>query len=651
MLKIILTLALVCSSSVVEARMDHFDQETRYTFPSGSTTTFSAGWSYDPELSVLSSPENDLKLYFFEDTVDADVEALALRYWKKVHPDFNLSLYDKASAPGSDGWRASYQLGYDVPTKDSRVVLAVIRVVEEQAFISLAEGPTAAFDRRGAQLQMALYGWAPSGLKKEALGGRTAKPFDEALQKEFTEFVRQLMTQFQIPGTAIAVIADGKVAYEKAFGVKRLGSADKVQTTTPFMIGSITKPLTTLMLGKLVELGTITWDTPVQDLLPDFTLADKQLASQLLMKHTVCACTGMPRRDVFVFAQENATGEDIVAQMASWEPTTGLGETFQYSNDLVAVGGYAGASAYRQSNALFQSYEQAMNELIFTPLGMHHSYVKPPSDLSASLATPHAQDFNVTMTSIPQAIDNVVYSMAPAGSVWSTAGDLAKYVLMELNDGKGENGQQIVASDQIQRRRVPSAKAGDTAWYGLGLVLYEDKGLQVIGHGGGTFGFSSDLWFLPNDQLGMVVLTNAGQAHAYINILQQKLMELLYDAEKKSEELSAYLLRRDDEWLKKAHERIKTKPADIAWIKEYVGAYHNSELGTVEVKMSKTDLIVDVGRWSSTVGSTVEQAGDKLIALTGAPWSGSLEFMVSRNPKKLILNFGQHQYEFHEQRP
>ncbi|BCA53254.1 hypothetical protein W02_03940 [Nitrospira sp. KM1] len=628
--------------------MEQFSSETRYTFPSGSTATFSAGWSFDFERSVLSSPESDLNLYFFEDAFDADVEALALRYWKKVNPDFDWKVYENASFPGSDGWSVIHQISYDVPVRESQSVFAVVRVVDEKAFISLAEGSAAAFGRRGAQFQTALYGWKPAGLKKEALGERTAKLFDDTLQNEFTELVNRLMTDLQIPGASIAVISDGKIVYERAFGVKQLGSPDEVQNTTPFMIGSITKPLTTLMLGKLVELGTITWDTPVQTLLPDFTLADKNLTSKMLMKHTACACTGMPRRDLFVIGPEDVSAEDMIVQMASWKPTTGFGETFQYSNELVAVGGYAGASAYRRSSSLFRSYQQAMNDLIFMPLGMHTSFVKPSPEQNSSLAAPHAQDFNGTMTAIPQAIDNMVYSVAPAGSIWSTAGDLAKYVLLELNEGKGENGQQLVASDQIQKRRAQGVKISDTAWYGLGLGILDDRGLQAIGHNGGTFGFSSDLWFVPKDRLGMVVLTNAGMSHAFHDIVRQKLMELLYDAEKKSEERIISVLRREEDGLKQAHERVKTQPTDIEWIKEYVGTYHNGELGVLEVKMLNNDIVFDVGRWSSTIGSAVEHDGDKLIALTAAPWSGSWEIMVVNKPKKLILDFGQHKYEFVE---
>ncbi len=130
------------------------------------------------------------------------------------------------------------------------------------------------------------------------------------------------------------------------------------------MIGSSTKPLTTLMMARLIDQGKFAWTTPVRDLLPDFELGDPDITRKLEMRHTVCACTGMPRRDVdFVFRFEGISPEQRLLEMRTMRPTTGFGETFQYSNLLVAAGGYAAAPAFSLAARSKLAYEEAMRDV------------------------------------------------------------------------------------------------------------------------------------------------------------------------------------------------------------------------------------------------------------------------------------------------
>jgi CubicO group peptidase (beta-lactamase class C family) len=95
-----------------------------------------------------------------------------------------------------------------------------------------------------------------------------------------------------IPGVAVAVVQDGHTVYAEGFGVRRAGATDPVTPETRFMIGSSTKPLTTLMMARLIDMGHFTWATPVTKVLPSFALADSDVTQRLEMRHTVCACTG-----------------------------------------------------------------------------------------------------------------------------------------------------------------------------------------------------------------------------------------------------------------------------------------------------------------------------------------------------------------------
>jgi CubicO group peptidase (beta-lactamase class C family) len=106
------------------------------------------------------------------------------------------------------------------------------------------------------------------------------------------------MAELQIPGVAIAVVQAGRIVFAEGFGAPRIGSSDPVRPDTRFRIGSNTKPLTTLMMARLVARGNFDWSTPVTRLLPDFALADPELTHKLEMRHTVAASTGMPQRDM-----------------------------------------------------------------------------------------------------------------------------------------------------------------------------------------------------------------------------------------------------------------------------------------------------------------------------------------------------------------
>ena len=165
---------------------------------------------------------------------------------------------------------------------------------------------------------------------------------------ELDDFVRQAMEALLIPGVSIAMVQAGRLVYSGGFGIRKIGGSEAVTPSTRFRIGSTTKPLTSLLMARLIDQGRFAWSTPVCGLLPDFALADPEITRKLEMRHTMCACTGMPRRDVdFLFRFRGVSPEQRLAEMKTMRPTTAFGEVFQYSNLLVAAGGYAAARAYR----------------------------------------------------------------------------------------------------------------------------------------------------------------------------------------------------------------------------------------------------------------------------------------------------------------
>lgn len=256
-----------------------------------------SGWAVVNQSDPLTvvGPESDLELSFIARPVVDDIGDLIRLAWQEVKPGFDVPVLQKVEVPARDGWDREIDIAYDTP--ESRIVFAMARLLGSRAYITLINGTKAGFSRRLAQFAELNNGWKPTGLKEPSLAGISPKKFGDDERNAMSSFVDWAMRWIGIPGVAIAVVQDGQTVYAEGFGVCRVGGNERVTAGTRFMIGSSTKPLTTMMMARLVDLGRFTWSTPVAEVLPGFALADEDFTRRLEMRHTVCACTGMPRRD------------------------------------------------------------------------------------------------------------------------------------------------------------------------------------------------------------------------------------------------------------------------------------------------------------------------------------------------------------------
>ncbi|HYX32639.1 MAG TPA: serine hydrolase domain-containing protein [Oligoflexus sp.] len=646
---ILLILAtIVFSWDTAQGSPKKYDQETEVVLGPRTQFKISKGWSFDSSTLKLTSPEGDLVAYLIEKPAEQDLDALALKAWKGIDPTFNFKLAQKMSPPATGGWERVHSIAYDVPMQENRTVAATIQVFKGVAYILLLDASNSALEKRQAQLDIVSDTWKPKDLKPEDLTHNKIKNFSKKETVEMNRFIAKAMKDLGIPGSSIAIVQSGKVVYRESFGVKRLGSPEKVDPTTMFMIGSTTKPLTTLMLAKLVDEKKLSWDQPIQSVLPNFKLADNALSSKFLIKHTACACTGMPRMDAsFFFGTTKDSVDDILPQFAHVKPTTGLGETFQYSNQLVAVGGLVGAQVYNKGTDFFSKYEAAMQDLVFNPLGMKSTRVRPwPTD-AGKLASPHADSIDGIAQAFPQKIDDFAYAVAPAGSVWSNVDDLAKYLMMELGGGKSADGKVMLSPEQLAKRRAPNVKVDDNTSYGLGLFIENSSGIPVISHGGVTMGFTHALFFLPQHDVGMVIQINIGGVNGFGRALRQKLFELLLGAAPRAQEFSDFSRQRRHEIVEQHKASVSTKPEDLAWIEEFLGTYHKEGLTHMTISRKGQDYILATDRWESKLGSDTQQKGVKVLSLISTPWSGGFALRAQGGAaKKLILDDAQSTLEF-----
>lgn len=627
-------------------------EEIRVSLPGSlAPIKLPAGWSRasDPSGAVtIVGPEGDLRIAFLMRALDGTPEEIARRAWRVFDASFDFPALRNIQMPGSGGWDAGFQIIYNVPAAQSRSAVAVLRTRGDNAYCTLVLGTKASMSRRMAQIMEVLESWKPEGLNAPNLAGVEPKQWGEKESAQMGEFLRVGMAELQIPGVAMAVVQAGHIVFAEGFGTPRIGSSEPVRSDTRFMIGSNTKPLTTLMMARLVARGNFDWSTPVMKLLPDFALADPELTRKLEMRHTVAASTGMPPRDMdLIFKFKGITPEQRLAEMKQMKPTTGFGETFQYSNYMVALGGYAAARSFRQENSLKEAYEQAMQELVFEPLGMARTGFNERR--GEDWASPHAIGFDGSCELVVDPMERFAGALAPAGGgAWSSATDMARYLLLELNRGRLPSREQLLPEDALVERWKRTTKITNKMSYGLGLLHSEEDGLDVISHGGMTLGFTSDMYFLPQNDVGVVLLTNLYAANL-LAAARQKIFELLFGARAKAGQMIEATSLAEKQAIAGRRARVKLGGEAVAWLEGIAGEYRSRELGPLVVRRKEGAYWGDFESWGSPLGIEEQAGGRPLVALVGPGFLHALRLQVVDDAQALVLDQGQHVYRFERQ--
>ena len=335
-----------------------------------------------------------------------------------------------------------------------------------------------------------------------------------------------------MPGVSIGLVQDGKVVFAGGFGVRELGSPTKVDADTLFMIASNTKALTTLLLAKLVDQGKITWETPVTQLLPPFKLGDADTTQQVLVKHLICACTGLPRQDfewLFQFkgvtperrardARHHAADQQVRRDVPVLEPA---GRRRRIRRRPRAVSGARARRRLRQGDA-DAGLRSARHEGDDVRLCDARS--------QATMPAPHAPDVDGKPGASRRWLNYSIIPLRPAGAGWSNVNDMLKYVQMELAKGALPGRQSLHrARSRCSRGATPQVPIGKDAIYGMGLTVDTTYGVPVVHHGGDMIGFHSDMMWLPEHSVGAVVLTNGDPGWLIRGGFRRKLLEVLFD--------------------------------------------------------------------------------------------------------------------------
>ena len=597
------------------------------------------------QATILEAPEGDSWIALVDVQANNSEEALAAA-WQAYKPGAKWPVKVSHDLPDKDGWSRRRVYEYLTSPSEKRDVAAIVLYSGSNWTVVIEDLGQAVEEKRLGQVALVFDRLLPKGYTRESFAGKRANILDPNRLAELTAFIERGQKETRVPGVALGLVQDGKVIFADGCGVKELGGHEKPDGDTLFMVASNTKALTTLLLAKLVDEHRMTWETPVTTLFPSFRLGNAQTTRSVLVKHLICACTGMPRQDLeWVFEYGKMTPESTVALLGTMQPTSKFGELFQYSNLMAAAAGYTGAHVLFPQTELGAAYDRAMQSYVFDPLGMKATTFDYARALAGNHASAHSPDVDGKTAKALMAVNYAILPARPAGAAWSSVRDMLKYVSMELADGKLPEGSTYISKGPLLERRVPQVSIGKDETYGMGLMVDSTYGVPVVHHGGDLTGYHSDMMWLPQQDVGAVILTDGDPGWLIRTQFRRKLLEVLFDGRNEADAQLAADAKSFFSSLA-ADRKLLTIPADPTESAKLAKHYANPALGEIDVSTSGASTIFDFGEWKSEVASRKNPDGT-ISFITIVPGLIGAEFVVSSGAKRtLTIRDAQHEYVF-----
>lgn len=414
------------------------------------------------------------------------------------------------------------------------------------------------------------------------------------------QYIEDARLKWEVPAVAVGIIYNDTIVLLNGFGEREVGTGETVDENTMFAVASNTKGFTAAAIGMLVDEGKADWDDPVTKYLPWFKLYHPFVTENLTIRDLLSHRSGLTTfsGDLIWYGSDHSRNE-ILRRARYLKAKHGFRAEFGYSNILYLA---AGQIVEKISG---MSWDDFLKQRIFEPLEMNHTNTSVSSlDLKGNTAIPH-NDVDDEVVAISYLNwDNI----GPAGSINSSASDMLKWIGLQLNDGK-INDQQLISTKALREMRTPQTIQGvsqfsERLWpsthfksYGLGWGLMDYHGKKVISHSGGYDGMISYSGFVPEANLGFVILTNKNSTLYYP--LMFKILDTFLSRE--DVDWSDYffeLNKRNEKAMadSKANESFETKVTTPTLpLQKYCGTYSAPMYGEVTVEMVKGGLYLKFG--------------------------------------------------------
>jgi len=416
-----------------------------------------------------------------------------------------------------------------------------------------------------------------------------------SLPPDLEATVARVLKTFDVPGLALAIVKDGQVLLARGYGIKKLSEPDPVDSRTLFGIASNSKVFTAVALGMLVDEGKIRWEAPVIDYLPEFQMFDPAVSREITVRDLLChRCgLGLGAGDLMLWPASELNRKEILRRVRYIKPASSFRTTYAYNNIMFVV---AGELLERVSG---MRWEDFVREKIQKKVGMEWSNTSCALvEREENVAWPHVP---LEGKVVPVKTLYLTENVNPAGGINSCAEDMARWMLVLLNNGKLADGSWLV-SERVMNAitnivtPIPVSKpapelapaAMNFNGYGLGLRIRDYRRYRVLTHTGGLEGYVSQVWLMPEIGLGVTVLTNQESTAAFASLTYQIVDYYLkapkfdwIEAYRKFNEKNA---QRSKEELDKIYASRKKDTRPSLPLKEYAGLYRDAWYGEVEVK-------------------------------------------------------------------
>jgi CubicO group peptidase (beta-lactamase class C family) len=331
-------------------------------------------------------------------------------------------------------------------------------------------------------------------------------------EQEVDTFITNLMALYDIPGAGVAIVQNGSVLYTHGYGTRNTDTGEPVTPDTQFAIGSVTKSFTALGISQLVDEGRVNLDAPVVTYLPDFKLSDPGATQRVTVRDLLAQTTGLPGTNDFAWYSGQITSlKQAVDYVAHVSLAAQPGRVHIYDNFNYAIAGYL------IEQVTGQSWEDYTREHILQPLGMTQAdFDIETMQQRPDYASPHELDILKGM--LPRPFVSL-QGIASAGAINASAREMANYLLFQLGDGTF-NGTRLVSSallNEMHTQQIaypPMPPIGPTGFqsqgYAMGWVTAGFHGYPVLWHNGSIDGFYTMVMFMPSENVGVAVLSNAG---------------------------------------------------------------------------------------------------------------------------------------------
>jgi CubicO group peptidase (beta-lactamase class C family) len=417
--------------------------------------------------------------------------------------------------------------------------------------------------------------------------------------KELDDYAAKAGADWKVPGFAIAIVKDDKVVFAKGYGVRELGKPQLVDKDSLFAIASNTKAFTSAALATLVDEGRLRWDDPVTKYLPSFELYDPYVTREMTVRDLLSHRSGLATfGGDLLWYESSYPRAEIIRRIRFLKPTSSFRSRYGYQNIMFLA---AGEIVQAITDKTWDDY---VREKFFLPLGMTRTMTSYKQLLeTANIAIPH-NEFEDKIRVIRYGnADNA----GGAAAINSSVADMAQWIRLQLGRGTYE-GKKFFSADRSREMWTPNMIVGGISeraekfnptthfnLYGLGWGLSDYQGRKVVSHGGGLDGMTSRVALMPEENLGLVILTNSESALSVI--LTNKIFDVFLGVPKR--DWSADGLVREQQGREAAKLEAKkvedsrvlnTKPS--LPLSAYAGTFTGAMYGDAKVTEENGKLVV-----------------------------------------------------------